>query len=244
MNKSQLKTTSPTHTTRPNKRVFLISHRYTAKSAIFLVWGFNPAQSPFTRLPETGFSFGVNMNLTQLSHRDQFPIYLSEINPNAVMVELGVYRGDHLAKYAERLPRGHCYGVDSWLDHLQGRERTTPTDKSAEGEREATHRFASVANVTLIKSDTVTAADRFADESLDFVYIDADHTFEGCHADLMAWYPKVKSGGIIAGHDYMTHVNSRVKFGVIEAVTVFAKHYKLQVHITKDHPPSWIAVKP
>lgn len=45
-------------------------------------------------------------------------------------------------------------------------------------------------------------ADLVPDETLDWVYIDADHRMEGCLADLKAWYPKVKSSGIVAGHDY------------------------------------------
>ncbi|KKL73402.1 hypothetical protein LCGC14_2075300, partial [marine sediment metagenome] len=42
-----------------------------------------------------------------------------------------------------------------------------------------------------------------ANESLDWVYLDADHTLAGCMGDLEAWYPKLKSGGILAGHDYV-----------------------------------------
>jgi len=36
----------------------------------------------------------------------------------------------------------------------------------------------------------------------DFVFIDADHTYESVKKDILAWYPKVKKGGIIAGHNY------------------------------------------
>ena len=179
-----------------------------------------------------------------ITNRDELPALIAKRNPSAVIVELGVYRGDYLAKFAEVLPNGHCYGVDSWLDHLQGRERTTPTSKSADAERIAFNRFASVTNVRLVKSATVKAAARFADESLDCVYVDADHTLVGCNADLTAWYPKVKRGGIIAGHDYMKHENNRVKFGVIEAVNGFFKPLGLGVHITEDYPPSWVVEKP
>ena len=182
--------------------------------------------------------------LDAIKERTELPRLLAKLNPNAVMVELGVYRGDNLALFAEALPQGHCYGVDSWLDHLQGRNRTTPSVKSAEAEKVAYDRFNSVRNVTLIKSDTLTAVRNFADESLDFVYIDADHTYNGCKDDIKAWYPKVKRGGIIAGHDYMTHVNDRVSFGVIEAVDEFVKSYDLTLHVTEDYPPTWIAQKP
>jgi hypothetical protein len=46
------------------------------------------------------------------------------------------------------------------------------------------------------------AAERYADASLDFVFIDAGHSYENAIADIRAWLPKVKPGGTIAGHDY------------------------------------------
>lgn len=56
--------------------------------------------------------------------------------------------------------------------------------------------------VNLIKSDSVSAASRYEDKSLDFVFIDGLHTYEGVYADITAYLPKVKNGGVIAGHDY------------------------------------------
>lgn len=55
----------------------------------------------------------------------------------------------------------------------------------------------------------------YQDGSLDWVYIDADHHYEPVCRDIDAWLPKVKSGGIIAGHDYCEYPG----FGVIQAVT-------------------------
>ena len=45
-------------------------------------------------------------------------------------------------------------------------------------------------------------AEQFPDKSFDFVYIDADHRYSSIIRDIRAWLPKVKTGGIIAGHDY------------------------------------------
>jgi predicted O-methyltransferase YrrM len=45
-------------------------------------------------------------------------------------------------------------------------------------------------------------ADMYPDESIDFVFIDAAHDYASVKKDLAAWYPKVKKGGIFAGHDY------------------------------------------
>ena len=56
--------------------------------------------------------------------------------------------------------------------------------------------------VDIRQQHTVEAAKAIDDQSLDFVFIDADHSYEGCIADIRAWGPKVKFGGLIAGHDY------------------------------------------
>jgi predicted O-methyltransferase YrrM len=53
-----------------------------------------------------------------------------------------------------------------------------------------------------IRKPSLAAANDYADRSLDYVFIDASHTYEDVIADLTAWYPKIKVGGIIAGHDY------------------------------------------
>jgi predicted O-methyltransferase YrrM len=53
----------------------------------------------------------------------------------------------------------------------------------------------------LIREKSWIAANRFADESFDLVYIDGDHTYECVCKDLAAWYPKVRKGGVICGDD-------------------------------------------
>lgn len=50
--------------------------------------------------------------------------------------------------------------------------------------------------------DSTQAASLFEDESVDFVFIDGDHTEQKVFADCYAWWPKIKPGGVLAGHDY------------------------------------------
>jgi len=61
----------------------------------------------------------------------------------------------------------------------------------------------------------------YEDSTLDFVYIDADHGYETVKKDILSWYPKVKMGGIIAGHDYYNsdHVIRAVKDTIGDDIT-------------------------
>lgn len=68
-------------------------------------------------------------------------------------------------------------------------------------------------------------------ESLDLVYLDAGHYYDAVMKDLEAWYPRVKKGGIVAGHDY-----ANKDYKVFEAVQDFIKEKNIEVHlIAEDH---------
>ena len=77
--------------------------------------------------------------------------------------------------------------------------------------------------------------DKVNDATLDFVYIDANHSYDAVRQDLRDWYPKLKPGGIIAGDDYtinpLERINSSSVFGVKKAVDEFVLEHKKNVSI-------------
>ncbi len=74
------------------------------------------------------------------------------------------------------------------------------------------------------RTRTVEAAALFADASVDFCFVDADHEYESVMADIAAWLPKVKPGGLFAGHDF-----SDCHRGVQRAVReTFGKDFTVQ----------------
>jgi hypothetical protein len=86
-----------------------------------------------------------------------------------------------------------------------------------------------------VRLPSVAAAALYADNSLDFVFIDAAHDYENVKADITAWYPKVKVGGTIAGHDYGWPGS-----GVHDAVN---EYLAAVGNLPKPRGSSWIAVK-
>jgi hypothetical protein len=84
--------------------------------------------------------------------------------------------------------------------------------------------FEDKAGVRFYKKYSEEAVHRFYDGSLDLVYLDAEHTYDGLYGDINLWWPKIKKGGILAGHDIFApeHV------GVTNALTdIFACPHKI-----------------
>jgi len=75
--------------------------------------------------------------------------------------------------------------------------------------------------VNPVVSDSAEAAARYADGALDFVFVDADHSREAVLRDLRAWWPKIRPGGVLAGHDFEEE-------GVSAAVREFAAETALR----------------
>jgi len=104
---------------------------------------------------------------------------------------------------------------------------------------------------TLIRKSSVEAAKDVAEESLDFVFIDADHKYESVRQDLKVWVKKVKVGGIVSGHDYYVFPYSKNR-GVIDAVDEYVKKHNISLHLTDldynvesrdDRQPCWYFYK-
>ena len=95
--------------------------------------------------------------------------------------------------------------------------------------------------VVPVEKTSSEAAATFENKSLDFVFIDADHFYESVVADIKAWLPKVKPGGVLAGHDYL---NAR-GYGVIQAVNeLLPGHTVRNPSCSKPLAASWEFVVP
>lgn len=122
-------------------------------------------------------------------------------------VEVGVDRGILFRMLLEGCPDLHLTGVDLFPNRERSRKVWDTERQYAERAR-------------VVQQESTQAATRFRDGSLDFVFIDADHSYDAVIADIAAWQPKVKAGGWLGGHDY----HPRTFPGVVKAVDrVFGK---------------------
>lgn len=113
--------------------------------------------------------------------------------------EIGVYKGEFSEKFAKAGLK--LYAIDPWrvykdYNHPQGQQRL-------DFQYEHTKRvLAPYPNCKIIRKTSMEAVEDFEDESLDFVYIDANHEFRYIAEDLYEWTKKVRKGGIVSGDDY------------------------------------------
>ena len=162
--------------------------------------------------------------------------------PNGRMLEIGCWFGRSgvylLEKILEEKSGAEVYFVDTFLG-----EEGVPYQKDMFVERgsnflikEFQKNISKVPEVNkiIMQGDSLQVANYLDDQSFDFVFIDGFHP--QCYEDMVAYYPKVKIGGTLAGHD----INGEV---VRKAVDRFAEDYSREINIVGGEPEYWWFVK-
>lgn len=149
--------------------------------------------------------------------------------------EIGVNKGNHSLIICETIPDVSLICVDPWKAYIKRNSQKLQEQCYNEAKTKL-----SKYNVKFIRDTSLNAVKTIPDQSLDFVYIDGDHTFDACISDLVEWSPKVKTGGIVSGHDYV----QRYRFGVIEAVNAYTRAHNItQWYLIKGREPTFFWVK-
>lgn len=164
--------------------------------------------------------------------------------------EVGVESGRYAQELCEQNPGVHLLCVDAWAAYRGYREHVTQA--KVDGLFAAAQERLKPFRVDFIRKFSVEGAKEIRDESLDFVYIDANHSYPYVVADIAAWLPKVRKGGVLAGHDYCRRKN--IDLHVIEAVDGWTQAYRVKPWFLightgiapgdhRDRPKSWMWVK-
>lgn len=142
-------------------------------------------------------------NNVMYNHRDDLISDLKNLIPSGKGVEIGVFKGE-FSKHILKNWKGTLYMVDVWRplgdeyeddsnhkDHLDAYQETMKNIKGFEDRG------------IMVRATSKVAVDMFQDESLDYIFIDANHAYDFVVEDINLWFPKLKKGGMFSGHDYI-----------------------------------------
>lgn len=152
---------------------------------------------------------------------------LKIVKPWGVGIELGVAEGHFSREILATGHLSHLYSVDMYAgdrghdvdEYRKALKLLTPyRDKN-----------------TVIKMKFEEAFPLFENEYFDFIYVDGyAHTGEDDGRTFYDWFPKLKKGGVLAGHDYVKDYPL-----VIKSVDAFVAEKKLPLYIIDDKSPGW-----
>lgn len=149
--------------------------------------------------------------------------------------EIGVERGQFAKRIFDRSPAVKLYCVDPWAAYDGYREHVPQErqDQFLEQTKDLLRGY----DATIVREYSLAAAERFKWGSLDFVYIDANHEYDHVLADCDAWSKRIRSGGIVSGHDYGGDVE--------RAVLDHCKRENVPVLFIfrGDQSPSWMYIR-
>jgi hypothetical protein len=171
-------------------------------------------------------------------------------------VEIGTYEGEYASEIL-KIWKGDLYLIDIWrkINNAEYSDSCNRLDyinvmhtccKNISGYEDRCH---------MIRTSSRNAVKLFNDESLDFIYLDANHKYEFVKADIKLWFSKLRKGGVFAGHDfikidwfadknfaedginkhiYFNNGNYAGQFGVNPAVQEFCKQNDYKFNVTED----------
>lgn len=195
-------------------------------------------------IPDILAHLKANPDLIRKAHdirADEIAKRISHIEA-PVGVEIGVFAGDMSASLLRKSDKLKLYMVDSWEG--DGKAYTGDSgDWHAGLSQEQQNQYmlkardkvdfaGGRATIIIGRSVMVSEHIRHVASEFDFVFIDADHSYEGVKADIAAWWPMVNPGGWLCGHDYDN--TAFEKFGVKRAVDEFVAEHGLTLEVGEN----------
>lgn len=167
--------------------------------------------------------------------RDLLPVLFATLGFD-VGAEIGVRFGEYSKRMCEANPNLKIYCIDPWMAYGDGKYTQERQGRIYEVAANTLKSF----NAEIVRKTSMDALGDFKDGSLDFVYIDGDHSFKHAVMDIIFWAEKVKGGGIVAVHDYHHGRNVDVKYAV-DAYILASGIYPC--YVTKEAQPTAFWVK-
>jgi len=141
-------------------------------------------------------------------------------------VEIGTGEGANAESILRTLNMKTLYLIDPYEAYIDDGQLVNTYNNMFTLTKERLSKFGDKTKFLLEKSNEVIS---IIPDGLDFVYIDGNHSYEFVREDIYLYYPKVRPGGVLGGHDYLM-------FGVQKAVNELVKEKNLKLHLKE---PDW-----
>lgn len=202
-----------------------------------------------SRLTQSRLATGVygltyRWTLDLIPGRLHVPYVLNHRRLLGVGYEVGVKTGEYSEWLLEHWKGERLVSVDAWSAELDPDVTQAEHDASFGRTRERLARYGNRSEIW--RAESTRAAAGVGPGSADFVYIDARHDYESVSADIAAWLPRIRPGGLLAGHDYYDGERYGQAYGVKRAVDEVCIDHGLEVTLTRrDYPEqSWLLFLP
>lgn len=163
----------------------------------------------------------------------------------SIAVEVGVHQGVFTTEFCShwKVPDRQLYLVDSY-NYETKRHYPEAVENIVLPEENLKIAWKALRKLpcTFLITTSQKASELLAEIKPQFVYLDASHIYEDISNDIGYWYPILREGGILGGHDY-----DKDHRGVIDAVDEFTSSNSLEKNLVKDTDPgvpSWYVIKP
>ncbi len=185
-----------------------------------------------------------------LSYRrwDRVPKLIKELG-FTTGAEIGVHKGKFTKNMIRYNPQLKLFGVDAWELYRDYDAPLVNQEKLSSFYLQAKETLKPY-RVKLVKAFSMDAVKKFVNESLDFVYIDANHRYEYAMEDIREWSKKVKKGGLVAGRNYYNGLyvdfgGMQTNYGVKRAVDEWVKKNNIKplFVLSGEEMPTWFYVK-
>jgi len=175
-----------------------------------------------------------------LISRLDLPVFLNTHGLVGEGAEVGTYYGEFALQILGAWQGKRLYCIDPW----RAQDPAVYKDGCAAVDWEAVYGQVRAVlgkdkRVKIMRMLSEEAACEILPDSLDFVYLDGNHSYHSVKEDLRAWWPKIKSGGLLGGHDFYSRHDSAQDCGVLTAVWEWAERSRSGVRPWVTPCTSW-----
>ncbi len=131
-----------------------------------------------------------------------YDMIVKNAEENSHFVEIGVWKGGSTSYMGVEIVNSNKKIKFDAIDTFEGSKEHGEVKGLYEEAKENLKPLLDLGIVNLIRGKSLDIVNTYSDSSLDFCFIDGSHEYEDVKRDIMAYLPKMKSGSILAGHDY------------------------------------------